>query len=77
LFGRGSEEMARAALPPSTKDGKTMIFVCGKDGFVRTWAGPVVRGPQKPDGSKGPKIQGPLLGILASRGYHADEVFKY
>eukprot|EP00977_Amphora_coffeiformis_P023549 scaffold13558_cov177-Amphora_coffeaeformis.AAC.3 len=76
-FGRGSVEMARAALPPSTKDGRTMIFVCGKDGFVSTWAGPVVRGPPKADGSKGPKIQGPLLGILASSGYRADEVFKY
>lgn len=75
--GRGSVEMARAALPPSTRDGKTMIFVCGKDGFVSTWAGPVVRGSPQSDGSKGPKLQGPLLGILASSGYHADEIFKY
>lgn len=75
--GRGSVKMARAALPPSTKDGKTMILVCGKDGFVSSWAGPIARAPPLPDGSKGPKIQGPLLGILAEAGYDASEVFKY
>jgi len=75
--GRGSVEVARAALPPPTGDGKTMILVCGRDGFVETWAGPVARAPPSPDGSKGPKIQGPLLGILAEAGYDASEVFKY
>jgi len=75
--GRGSVTMARAALPPPTADGQTMILVCGTDGFVASWAGPVIRGPKKADGSKGPKIQGPLLGLLAEAGYDASEVFKY
>lgn len=55
----------------------TMVFVCGRDGFVAHWAGPVARAPPKADGSKGPKIQGPLLGVLAEAGYTADQVFKY
>jgi len=54
-----------------------MIFVCGRDGFVETWAGSVGRGPPKADGKKGKKIQGPLKGILAAAGYDASEVFKY
>ena len=54
-----------------------MVLVCGKDGFVETWAGAVGRGPKKADGSKGPKIQGPLMGLLAESGYDASEVFKY
>ena len=36
--------MIRFALPPPTGDGSTMIFVCGTDGFVETWGGPVRRG---------------------------------
>ena len=43
----------------------------------RTWDGPVGRAPKKPDGSKGDKIQGPLLGLLKEAGYTAEEVFKY
>ena len=69
--------LAQAALPPSTKDGKTMILVCGTDGFVAHWGGPIGRGPKKPDGSKGPKVQGPLLGVLAAAGFDESEVFKY
>ena len=68
-------DLARKTLPPPGHS--TMIFVCGKDGFVAHWGGPVVRAPPKPDGSKGPKIQGPLQGILAQAGYTADQVFKY
>ena len=75
--GRGDQEMIASALPPPTGDGKTMILVCGTDGFVETWAGPIGRGPPKPDGSKGPKVQGPLLGLLADAGFDAAEVFKY
>ena len=75
--GRGDAEMIRATLPPPTHDGQTMVLVCGKDGFVETWGGPVGRGPKKPDGSKGGKVQGPLLGLLAEAGYKAEEVFKY
>ena len=54
-----------------------MVLVCGTDGFVDTWAGPVVRGPRLPDGSRGPKVQGELLGVLAEAGFDASEVFKY
>lgn len=84
LSGRGDVEMARLALPPpssssssSTADSDTMIFVCGKDGFVAHWGGPVTRAPPPPGAKKGPKIQGPLLGVLAEAGYTADQVFKY
>lgn len=78
--GRGTIDMARKALPPPFSgegESDTMIFVCGKDGFVAHWGGPVVRGPPKPDGSKGPKIQGPLEGLLEEAGYTAEQVFKY
>jgi cytochrome-b5 reductase len=70
-------EVIRKALPPPSSEGDTMIFVCGRDGFVDTCAGPVCRAPPQPDGSKGPKIQGPLLGILKGAGYDASQVFKY
>ena len=75
--GRGSLGMVAKTLPPSTKDGTTMVLVCGTDGFVDTWGGPVIRGPRKPDGTRGGKVQGPLLGLLAQAGYDASEVFKY
>lgn len=77
--GRGSVEMAKQTLPqPSAVDGKsTMVFVCGMDGFRDMWAGPIARAPPLPDGSKGPKIQGPLLGIMKDAGYDASNVFKY
>ena len=84
--GRGSVDMIRQSLPPpsssSLKDGgesenTTMIFVCGTDGFRDMWAGPIARAPPLPDGSKGPKIQGPLLGLLMNAGYVASDVFKY
>ena len=79
LTGRGSVAMARAALPPprSTGGASTMVFVCGRDGFVESWAGAVGRAPKKPDGTRGGKVQGPLRGLLAAAGYEADEVFKY
>jgi len=78
-IGRGSVDMAKNALPPpSSSDGKTtMIFVCGTDGFRDMWAGPIARAPPLPDGSKGPKIQGDLLGVLKKAGYEASDVFKY
>lgn len=74
---RGDMAMVSAVLPPPTGNGKTMIFVCGTDGFVATWAGPVRRAPNNLDGSRGAKIQGPLLGLLREAGYTAEEVFKY
>jgi cytochrome-b5 reductase len=73
--GRGSVEMIREALPPAG-DGTRMVLLCGRDGFVETWAGPMGRA-QNPDGSKGGKIQGPLKGLLADAGYDASEVYKY
>jgi cytochrome-b5 reductase len=78
--GRGSVHMALQSLPPPSsreKNTKTMIFVCGTDGFRDMWAGPIARAPPLPDGSKGPKIQGPLLGLLKDAGYEASDVFKY
>eukprot|EP00537_Pseudo-nitzschia_pungens_P015562 CAMPEP_0172408992 /NCGR_PEP_ID=MMETSP1061-20121228/76138_1 /TAXON_ID=37318 /ORGANISM="Pseudo-nitzschia pungens, Strain cf. pungens" /LENGTH=375 /DNA_ID=CAMNT_0013145137 /DNA_START=666 /DNA_END=1796 /DNA_ORIENTATION=- len=79
-----SEESAPPSLPPSLPppslsppQSDTMIFVCGRDGFVAHWAGPVTRAPPKPNGKKGPKIQGPLLGVLAEAGFTAEQVFKY
>lgn len=76
--GRGSTSMVQKSLPPPTGgDGTTMILVCGTDGFVDWWAGPVGRAPPKADGAKGPKIQGPLLGLLRDAGYDESEVFKY
>jgi cytochrome-b5 reductase len=78
LTGRGSVAMARNALPPPSADGRTtMVFVCGTDGFRDLWAGPGGRDPPKADGSKGAKVQGPLLGILKEAGYDALDVFKY
>jgi cytochrome-b5 reductase len=80
--GRGDAVLAGAALPkPSSSiaEGEstdTMVLVCGRDGFVAHWAGPVGRAKTE-DGSKGPKIQGPLLGVLAEAGFTADQVFKY
>lgn len=75
--GRGSAAMIAASLPPPTGDGKTMVLVCGTDGFVATWGTPIGRAPKKADGSEGPKIQGPLLGLLAASNFDASEVFKY
>mmetsp|Transcript_24974 Transcript_24974/g.59334 ORF Transcript_24974/g.59334 Transcript_24974/m.59334 type:complete len:321 (-) Transcript_24974:323-1285(-) len=74
--GRGSVSMVRETLPLPTSDGQTMVLVCGTDGFVETWGGPVGRAPTT-DGSKGGKVQGPLLGLLAEAGFDASQVFKY
>jgi cytochrome-b5 reductase len=73
---RGSVDLVRKALPRPELD-DVMVFVCGRDGFVSYWGGPVCRGPKLPDGTKGPKIQGPLLGILKEAGYCEAQVFKY
>lgn len=73
---RGGVDLALKALPPPSSP-DSMIFVCGKDGFVSFWGGPIGRGPRAPDGSKGPKIQGPLIGVLKDAGYDESQVFKY
>ena len=54
-----------------------MVLVCGTDGFVELWGGPVARAPKQPGEKKGAKVQGPLLGLLAEAGFDASEVFKY
>jgi cytochrome-b5 reductase len=76
---RGSVELVQKVLPdPDSEDGECMVFVCGKDGFVSHWGGPVARGPPPPGKQKkGPKVQGPLLGILKEAGYESYQVFKY
>ena len=73
--GRGSQAMVRAALPPPTGDGKTMILVCGTDGFVGDMAGPVER-VRDPVTNKKSKIQGPVLGVLGELGFEPHQVFK-
>ena len=86
LHGRGSGHMAKDALPSPmnthTNGEKiftenSMVFVCGTDGFVKSWGGSIRRAPPKADGSKGPKIQGPLEGWLKEAGFSAHQVFKY
>jgi cytochrome-b5 reductase len=74
--GRYGVDLAIKALPPPSS-ADTMILVCGKNGFVSFWGGPIGRAPRAPDGSKGPKIQGPLLGVLKEVGYDESQVFKY
>jgi cytochrome-b5 reductase len=75
---RGCAELVKKVLPdPESKDGECMVFVCGTDGFVNHWAGPVTRGPPPPGKKKGMKVQGPLLGILKEAGYESYQVFKY
>ena len=82
--GRGSAQMAKDSLPSpldiNGKDGtytNSMVFVCGTDGFVKSWGGSIRRAPRKADGSKGPKIQGPLEGWLKEAGFLEHQVFKY
>ena len=75
-YGRGNVDLARQALPDPSLGDQVMVFVCGKNGFVETWGGKVMR-ERTTDGSKGPKIQGPLLGLLKEAGFDASQVFKY
>lgn len=73
--GRGTIELVKSAMPPPSDS--TMIFVCGTDGFVDYWGGSVQRGPPEPGKTKGPKIQGPLMGLLKEVGYTESMVYKY
>ena len=76
---RGSVPPVKRCLPdPDAEDGECMVFVCGKDGFVSHWVGPVTRGLAPPGTQKkAPKVQGPLLGILKEAGYGSYQLFKY
>ena len=75
--GRGTVDLVQQTLPNPQLGDNVMIFVCGKDGFVEFWGGKVGRAPPPPGKKKGPKIQGPLLGLLNEAGYDASQVFKY
>jgi cytochrome-b5 reductase len=54
----------------------TMVMVCGTDGFVETWAGPLERRADTSTG-KSVKLQGPLKGILAAAGFDEASVYKF
>ena len=75
--GRGNLDLIRKTLPDPKLGDKVMIFICGKYGFVDFWGGEVQRAPPPPGKKKGPKIQGPLTGLLNEAGYDASQVFKY
>lgn len=62
-------------LPQPASD--VLIMVCGRDGFVDTVSGMTVRGPPKPGQKKGPKVQGPVKGLLKERGYSESMVYKF
>ena len=66
--------LAKSAIFDDTEDanqGQRMVFVCGTDGFVAHWAGPIIRDENKK------KQQGPLLGVLSQLGLTAAEVYKF
>lgn len=73
--GRGDSALARAGLPSPTADaGRVMVLVCGTDGFVGHWAGPIQR---VVEGGKKRKVQGALVGVLAEAGFESHQVFKF
>ena len=72
--GRGDVALAKSAIFDDAEDanqGERMVFVCGTDGFVAHWAGPIIRDENKK------KQQGPLLGVLSQLGLTAAEVYKF
>jgi cytochrome-b5 reductase len=73
--GRGTVDLAYKVLPTANGEasGQTMIMVCGTDGFVEHWAGPVLR-ETDPSTGKMRKVQGPLGGILRDAGYAESQV---
>jgi cytochrome-b5 reductase len=75
-----TNEPTCAAYEPSEpkREGRSraMVLVCGKDGFVGTWAGPLVRIPASP-GVKKQKLQGPVGGFLKKLGYDEHQVYKF
>lgn len=75
---RGDDpDIAKQALPHPSSD--TIVLVCGTDGFVATWAGPIVKKQiVLEDGTKKKeKVQGPTLGILKECGFDETMVYKY
>jgi cytochrome-b5 reductase len=55
----------------------TMVMVCGTDEFMETVSGDTQRAPPPPGKNKGPKIQGPLIGVLRDAGYAPEMVYKF
>jgi hypothetical protein len=51
--------------------------VCGRDEFLETVSGDTIRGAPPPGKKKGPKLQGPLTGVLANAGYEPTMVYKF
>jgi cytochrome-b5 reductase len=65
----------RQGLPPPGPG--VLILVCGRDGFVETVSGMTVRGDPPPGKKKGPKLQGPVTGLLKEAGYTEEMVYKF
>ena len=70
----GAEDVTAHLPPPSNA---TMIMVCGRDEFLETVSGDTIRGAPPPGKKKGPKLQGPLTGVLANAGYEPTMVYKF
>ena len=62
---------------PSPDQDSVMIMLCGQDQFLDTLSGRTVRGPPPPGKKKGPKLQGPLEGVLAQMNYVSSQVYKF
>lgn len=73
-LGRGDAALAQRALPEPSDE--TLVLVCGTDGFVGYWAGPIVKELNETTGKK-VKVQGPLLGVLKDAGFAEHMVYKY
>jgi len=54
-----------------------MVMVCGRDEFLETVSGDTQRGLPAPGKKKGPRVQGPLSGVLAAAGYSDGMVYKF
>ena len=70
-----AEDVVPAHLPvPGTG---VMVMVCGRDEFLVTVSGATTRGVPLPGKTKGPKLQGPLTGILREAGFTEEMVYKF
>ena len=76
--GRGwvGEQDIHEHLPSPGQD-NVMIMLCGQDQFLDTLSGRTVRGPPPPGKKKGPKLQGPLEGLLEQMKYVPSQVYKF
>ena len=62
---------------PSPDQDNVMVMICGQDQFLDTLSGRTVRGPPPPGKKKGPKLQGPLQGLLSKTKYTPSQVYKF